>query len=176
METENKKKEILLLAPIFNCVQNIQHFHWFQVPERCHWRVARGQRGLLGRLVRRHQLVRHPRQACDHHAKGYSARQKNPWRTSLNPVSTVHCIPPSSTRTQTVSRRQTSSQNLHIFRPPFSTKEYYSLDFSDYRSASLLRNGSLPHCHQRLVESYRRRTEHHSSFRFFLIPRLYLKQ
>ena len=98
-------------------------FIGFQVPERCHWRVARGQRGLLGRLVRRHQLVRHPRQACDHHAKGYSARQKNPWRTSLNPVSTVHCIPPSSTRTQTVSRRQTSSQNLHIFRPPFSSKE-----------------------------------------------------
>ena len=132
METENKKKEnnivganFLLFSKIFNI------FIAFQVPERCHWRFARGQRGLLGRLVRRHQLVRHPRQACDHHAKGYSARQKNPWRTSLNPVSTVHCIPPSSTRTQTVSRRQTSSQNLHIFRP------------------------------------YRRRTEHHSSFRFF---------
>merc|ERR1712029_1216754 len=61
-----------------------------------------------------HQLVRHPRQACDHHAKGYSARQKNPWRTSLNPVSTVHCIPRSrSTRTTTVSLHKTSI----FFRP-----------------------------------------------------------
>merc|ERR1712029_1211464 len=91
-----------------------------QVPERCHWRFARGQRGLLGRLVRRHQLVRHPRQACDHHAKGYSARQKNPWRTSLNPVSTVHCIPrTSSTRTTTVSLHKTSI----FFSAPFTSKE-----------------------------------------------------
>merc|ERR1712029_69106 len=127
-----------------------------QVPERCHWRFARGQRGLLGRLVRRHQLVRHPRQACDHHAKGYSARQKNPWRTSLNPVSTVHCIPRSrSTRTTAVSLHKTSI----FFRPLLHLKNL-QLGLSDESSICIrLRPLSA-------LWTYRR-TEHHSSFRFF---------
>ena len=52
---------------------------------------AGGQRSLPGRSVRRHQLVRNPRQACDHHAKGYSAGTKNPRREGLRSSSSHSC-------------------------------------------------------------------------------------
>ena len=42
-----------------------------------------GQWGLLGRSFRRHQLVRHSRQACNNYAKGHPARPTNPRRTRL---------------------------------------------------------------------------------------------
>ena len=41
-------------------------------------------RGLLSRTLRGHQLVRHPRQACHHHAKGHPAGKTYPWRTRLS--------------------------------------------------------------------------------------------
>merc|ERR1712060_877403 len=43
-------------------------------------------RGLPRRSLRGHQLVRHPRQACHHHAKGHPVGQKNPWRACLSPL------------------------------------------------------------------------------------------
>merc|ERR1711959_358267 len=45
---------------------------------------AGGFRGLPRRSLRGHQLVRHPRQACHHHAKGHPVGQKNPWRACLS--------------------------------------------------------------------------------------------
>jgi len=35
-------------------------------------------------LFRGHQPVRHPRQACDHHAQGHPAGPPHPWRACLN--------------------------------------------------------------------------------------------
>ena len=45
--------------------------------------LAGGFRGLPGRPLRGHQLVRHPRQEGDHHAKGHPARAKDPRRARL---------------------------------------------------------------------------------------------
>ena len=39
---------------------------------------------LLGWSVWGHQLVRHPRQACNHHAQGYPAGTSYPWRACIN--------------------------------------------------------------------------------------------
>ena len=41
-------------------------------------------RSLLGRFVRRHQLVRHPRQTRHNHAKRHPIGSSYPWRTRLN--------------------------------------------------------------------------------------------
>ncbi len=50
----------------------------------CSLSFSGGQRGLPGRPLRGHQLVRHPRQACDHHAQGHSTCTKDSGRESLN--------------------------------------------------------------------------------------------
>ena len=46
--------------------------------------AAGGRRGLPGGPVRGHQPVRHPRQACHHHAQGHPACPPHPWRACLN--------------------------------------------------------------------------------------------
>ena len=43
-----------------------------------------GVRGVFGGPLRGYQLVRHPRQARDHHAQGHPARPAHPWRARLN--------------------------------------------------------------------------------------------
>merc|ERR1712012_1381238 len=65
------------------------------VPVCCHWSSPGGFRGLPGRPLRGHQLVRHPRQEGDHHAKGHPARAKDPRRARLKrlPPQGVSFIP-----------------------------------------------------------------------------------
>ena len=62
----------------------------------CHF-LSGGQRGVPGGAVRGHQLVRHPRQACHHHAQGHPAGQEDPWRTCIRrsgqwPTPSVHLV------------------------------------------------------------------------------------
>merc|ERR1711972_902767 len=53
------------------------------IPELCYHGSSRSLRSLLGRPLRRHQLVRHPRQEGHHYAKRYPIGSTNPRRTSL---------------------------------------------------------------------------------------------
>ena len=61
---------------------------------RC-YEFARSIRGLPCWSFRRHQLVRQPRQACDHHAKGHPIGPFYPWRTRLIflPYPCIRAIP-----------------------------------------------------------------------------------
>jgi hypothetical protein len=52
-----------------------------------------GQRGLPGRPLRGHEPVRHPRQACHHHAEGHPAGQEDPWRARLSRQSLLFICP-----------------------------------------------------------------------------------
>ena len=54
------------------------------IPEFRRHGSSGGQRSLSGRTLRRHQPVRHPRQACHHHAKGHPVGSTHPWRTCLS--------------------------------------------------------------------------------------------
>lgn len=46
--------------------------------------LAGSSRGVFGRPVRRHKLVRHPRQASDDHAQGHPIGTTYPWRARLD--------------------------------------------------------------------------------------------
>ena len=66
-------------------------------------RSSGGLRGLPRRPLRGHQLVRHPRQACHHHAQGHAAGPPHPWREELSAQSKCrrkntrcHSTPPES--------------------------------------------------------------------------------
>merc|ERR1712216_141550 len=56
----------------------------FALPIHGGFGASRGVRGVLGRLVRSHELVRDSRQAGDHHAEGHPARASHPRRTRVN--------------------------------------------------------------------------------------------
>ena len=53
-------------------------------PVLCRHGPSGGIRGLPRRSLRRHQPVRHPRQACHHHAQGHPAGPPYPWRVRLS--------------------------------------------------------------------------------------------
>ena len=53
----------------------------------CFSPYAGGQRGLPGGSVWRHQLVRHPRQACHHHAQRHPVGPSHPRGACLNMLS-----------------------------------------------------------------------------------------
>ena len=48
------------------------------------WSCRRPARGLPRRSLRGHQLLRHPRQACHHHARGHPVGPSYSWRTCLS--------------------------------------------------------------------------------------------
>ncbi|VAI53306.1 unnamed protein product [Triticum turgidum subsp. durum] len=49
------------------------------LPEPCRAGSSGGRRGVPRRALRGHQPLRHPRQACHHHAQGHPARPPYPW-------------------------------------------------------------------------------------------------
>ena len=56
---------------------------WSTLPEFCCDGPSRSQRGLPCWSVWGHQLVRHPRQTCHHHAQRHPACPPNPWGARL---------------------------------------------------------------------------------------------
>merc|ERR1712216_622135 len=84
-----KSTELLIRKlPFQRLVREIaQDFKTLAIPILRGFGVARSVRSVLGWLVRRHQLVRDPRQESHHHAEGCSVGEKNQRRTRLRSLS-----------------------------------------------------------------------------------------